>query len=445
MDLNYDNYLMENYGIQFEIIEMSRVAMQDIEECLKDIRNISEYNQLKVLSAMKDLGLSDFHLNDSTGYGYSDVGRDTIEDIYKMVFKAEDAIVRPQIISGTHAITLCLYGVLRPGDELLSVTGTPYDTLYDVINGTDCGSLKDFNIQYSEVALLANGEPDYETISKRLNDNTKMVMIQRSRGYNLRPALTIEEIRRLIGFIKYLNPNITCFVDNCYGEFVENKEPIEVGADLCAGSLIKNLGGGIAPAGGYVVGREKLISQCFSRLTVPGLDKSCGPSLQTNRMIAQGLFYAPLIVGEALKGGIFTSRLLELAGFDVFPKHDEKRSDIVTAAILGDRKRLINFCEGLQAVGPVDARVAPIPWAMPGYDNEIIMAAGCFIQGASIELSADAPLRPPYVIYIQGGLNFTHVKVGVMSALQRLVNHGYELKAGLSNRARCKTRTDKDS
>lgn len=424
-----DEFLTYNYGIQPEIIKLATVATQDIKDYIWDISSISAYNQLKVLAAMKESGLSDFHLNDSTGYGYSDVGRETIEDIYKLVFKAEDAIVRPQIISGTHAITLCLFGILRPGDELLSVTGAPYDTLFDVISGTNCGSLKDFNINYSQVDLLVDGKPDYETISDRIRSNPpQMVLIQRSRGYSLRPSLNLDEIEELIGFIKNLNRNIVCFVDNCYGEFAETKEPIEVGADLCAGSLIKNLGGGIVPGGGYVVGRESLVAQCFSRLTVPGLEKNCGPSLQTNRLIVQGLFYAPLIVGEALKGGIFTSRMLELAGFDVFPRYSEKRSDIVTAAIIGDKNLLISFCEGLQAAGPVDARVAPVPWAMPGYDNEIIMAAGCFIQGASIELSADAPLRPPYAIYIQGGLNLTHVKVGIMSALQRLLNQGYELK-----------------
>lgn len=421
-----DKLMISSFGIQSQIIELAEITKPYIEKYINGVTDIAAYNQLKVLSAMKEIGLSDFHFCSSTGYGYGDSGRVAIEDIYKHLFKAQGAIVRPQIISGTHAITLCLFGVLRPGDELLSVTGTPYDTLNGVINGSDCGSLKDFNISYSKVDLTEDGKPDLDGISERIKQRTpKMVLIQRSGGYSLRAALTIEEIKGLISFIKDINKNIICFVDNCYGEFTETMEPTEVGADLCAGSLIKNLGGGIVPSGGYVAGKEELVGLCFSRLTVPGLDTDAGPSLQTNRLIAQGLFFAPLVVGEALKGSIFTSRFLNLAGFDVYPKYNEKRSDIVTAAILGNRERLIGFCEGLQGTGPVDSRVAPVPWAMPGYDNEIIMAAGCFIQGASIELSADAPLRAPYAVFIQGGLNYTHAQIGVMCALQRIVDDGY--------------------
>lgn len=424
--MNYNRtlkILKEHFSIQDNIINIAREVMVEIEPHLKSVQELAECNQLKVIAAMKKANLSDFHLVDSTGYGYNDLGRETVEEVYRNVFNAEDALVRPQIISGTHAITLCLFGVLRPYDELLSVTGTPYDTLKDVILGDNCGSLKDFNIMYSEVKLKEN-KPDYEAIAKSIKKNTKMVLIQRSRGYGLRPALTVGEIEDLIKYIKCLKKDIICLVDNCYGEFVDFKEPIEAGADLCAGSLIKNPGGGISPTGGYVVGKKDLVRQCSYRLSAPGLGKNCGPSISTNRLILQGLFFAPLVVGEALKGAVFTARFLERAGFKVFPRFNEKRGDIVTAVILGDKDLLINFCRGLQKVGPVDSQLIPEPWDMPGYDHKVIMAGGSFIQGSSIELSVDAPIKEPYVAYIQGGINFSHVKLGIMRAIQELLDRG---------------------
>lgn len=417
----YTSNLLKDFGIDENIIDLSNEVMKEIKPYIQKVEQITEYNQLKVIQAMNNTGLSDFHLSDSTGYGYGDMGKEVIENIYKNVFCAEDALVRPQIVSGTHAIALCLYGVLRPGDELLSVTGTPYDTLKDVLVGNKNGSLKDFDIRYSQVDLV-NNKPNYNAIIKSINKNTKMVLIQRSRGYSLRPALSIDEIEKIIKCVKKTKRDVICFVDNCYGEFVEMKEPTEVGADLCVGSLIKNPGGGIAPTGGYVVGKKELIEQCCYRLYAPGLGKDCGPSVATNRLTAQGLFLAPLIVGETLKGSIFVSRILEKIGFDVRPKYDEKRSDIVVAAILGNEKLLINFCQAFQEAGPVDSKVLPEPSDMPGYAHKIIMAGGSFIQGASIELSVDAPIRKPYVAYIQGGLSFYHVKLGVMLAIQNLIN-----------------------
>jgi cystathionine beta-lyase family protein involved in aluminum resistance len=423
LDLTW-NLLKEHYCINQQVIELAGKVQNDIEPCLRKINDLTEYNQLKVITAMKDSGLSDFHLTDSTGYGYNDEGRNTIEEIYKAVFKAEDALVRPQIISGTHAIALCLFGILRPNNELISVTGTPYDTLKDVIWGKNCSSLADFNIKYSEVDLK-DGKPDYEQITSKINRDTRMVLIQRSRGYSLRPALRPDEIGELIRHIKGIKKDIICLVDNCYGEFVDTKEPTEVGADLCAGSLIKNPGGGIAPTGGYVVGRKDLIKQCSYRLSAPGLGKNCGPTLSTNRLTIQGLFFAPLVVGEALKGAAFTSRFMELAGFKVFPKYDDKRGDIVTAVVFENKNLLISFCRGIQKIGPVDSHVSPEPWDMPGYNHQVIMAGGSFIQGSSIELSIDAPIREPFVAYIQGGTNFTNVKLGIMKAYQELIDQHY--------------------
>lgn len=426
----YNKYkiLTDRYHIHPKLIKIAEDVIGEIRTIFDKIDNIAEYNHFKVIDAMKQSYLSDYHLNGSTGYGYNDMGRETIEKIYKDIFKAEDALVRSQIISGTHAITLCLFGVLRPGDELLSATGTPYDTLNDVILGKNCGSLRDYGISYCE-AELTDGKPDYELIKNSINEKTKMVLIQRSRGYSMRPSLCINEIHKLIEFIKNINPNIVCFVDNCYGEFVDYKEPIEVGADICAGSLIKNPGGGIATTGGYVVGKSELIEQCSYRLSAPGLDKDCGPSLYSNRLIVQGLFFSPLVVKECLKGAVFTSKIFEQMGFEVYPKYNEKRSDIVTTAILKDENALITFCRGIQRVGPVDSHVQPEPSEMPGYDHKIIMSGGSFVQGSSIELSADGPLREPYAVYIQGGINFSHIKLGIMSGLQALIDNG-NLKIG---------------
>jgi len=420
--------IKSKFSINEEIISLAESVTQEVSEVFEKVNDIVECNQLKVTAAMVENSLSDFHLNDSTGYGYNDVGLETIEAVFSHVFGAEDALVRPQIVSGTHAITLCLFGVLRPGDELLSVTGDPYDTLKDVILGENTGSLKDYNINYSQVELK-NGKPDFEKIREKITAKTKMVLIQRSKGYSLRPTLDIDSIKELIEYIKAINENIICLVDNCYGEFTETKEPTEVGADLCAGSLIKNPGGGIAPTGGYVVGKRELVERCAYRLYAPGLGKNCGPSLNFNRLALQGLFYSPMVVGEALKGSIFISRFFERAGFKVHPSYNEKRSDIVTAIEMGDKESLIAFCRGLQKAGPVDAHITPEPWGMPGYAHQVIMAGGSFIQGASIELSADAPIREPYVVYIQGGINFFHIKLGAMSALQNMIDEGvYKVK-----------------
>lgn len=416
-----DKIAMENYGIDADIIEKTRKIEEEIAPIFAAIEEKVEFNQIKVLDAMRKSSLSDYHLTDSTGYGYNDMGREAIEEIFKSIFRAEDALVRPQIISGTHAITLCLLGILRPDDELLSATGAPYDTLGSIVYGKNCGSLADYRIGYREVDLK-DGKPDFEAIKDCITSKTKMVLIQRSRGYSLRPSLSIDTIQELISYIKGLKSDIICFVDNCYGELVETREPIEVGADLCAGSLIKNLGGGIAPTGGYVVGKSELIKQCFYRLAAPGLNKNCGPSIFTNRLIAQGIFYAPMVVGEAVKSAVFTSKIMEDMGFKVYPKYSDKRTDIVTAIELGSKDKLINFCQGIQKVGPVDSHVKPEPSEMPGYNHKVIMAGGSFIQGSSIEFSADAPLKEPYIVYVQGGINFFQAKLGILSGLQSLRN-----------------------
>ncbi|MGB9839580.1 aminotransferase class I/II-fold pyridoxal phosphate-dependent enzyme [Thermovenabulum sp.] len=412
-------FIKEHFNIDEKIIKISQEVIEELKESFLEIDRTEEYNQYKVINAMVKNELSDYCLVESTGYGYNDLGREMVEKIYKSVFRSEDALVRPQIISGTHALTICLFGILRPGDELISVTGEPYDTLKDVIEGENNGSLKDFNIKFKKIDFR-NGEIDFESIKKNINKNTKMVLIQRSRGYSLRPSLSVLEIGKIIKFIKNINEKIICLVDNCYGEFVEEIEPTEVGADLCAGSLIKNPGGGITPTGGYITGKKNLVELCSYKLFAPGIGKNCGPSILPNRLIIQGLFYAPKVVSEAKKGALFISCLFEKLGFEVFPKKEEKRSDIVTAILLKNKETLIEFCKGLQKVGPVDSHVTPEPWDMPGYNHQVIMAGGSFVQGASIELSADAPIREPYVVYVQGGTSFYHIKLGILCALQNL-------------------------
>ncbi|KYO64475.1 aminotransferase class I/II-fold pyridoxal phosphate-dependent enzyme [Thermovenabulum gondwanense] len=412
-------FIKEQFNINEKVIKISQEVIEELKESFLEIDKIEEYNQYKVINAMVKNELSDYCLGESTGYGYNDVGREMVEKIYKSIFRSEDALVRPQIISGTHALTICLFGILRPGDELISVTGEPYDTLKDVIEGENNGSLKDFNIKFKKIDLI-NGEIDFESIKKNINKNTKMVLIQRSRGYSLRPSLSVLEIGEIIKFIKNINEKIICLVDNCYGEFVEEFEPTEVGADLCAGSLIKNPGGGISPTGGYITGKKNLVELCSYKLFAPGIGKNCGPSILPNRLIIQGLFYAPKVVSEAKKGALFISCLFEKLGFEVFPKKEEKRSDIVTAILLKNKETLIEFCKGLQKVGPVDSHVTPEPWDMPGYNHQVIMAGGSFVQGASIELSADAPIREPYVVYVQGGTSLYHIKLGILCALQNL-------------------------
>ncbi|TDT61531.1 aminotransferase class I/II-fold pyridoxal phosphate-dependent enzyme [Fonticella tunisiensis] len=422
-----NKYLIENFNIRSEILELSEKALQDIASTFNNIDNIKEFNQIKVLKAMQEEKLSDAHFTNSTGYGYGDIGRDTLERVYARIFNAEDALVRPQIVSGTHAITLALFGNLRPGDTLLSITGKPYDTLLQVIGieGENTGSLKEYGVDYKQIDLNEDGKIDIDAVQKLISQDSsiRMIEIQRSTGYGWRPSLSISDIENAIKEIKKIREDIICFVDNCYGEFIDTREPIEVGADIVAGSLIKNIGGGIAPTGGYVVGKEKYVRQAAFRLTAPGLGKECGSTYGIVRLMFQGLFMAPHITAEALKSAIFCSRLMELSGYEVSPKYYENRSDIIQAIKFNNPKDLINFCKGIQKGSPVDSFVECEPWDMPGYTDQVIMAAGAFVQGSSIELSADAPIRPPYIAYLQGGLTFEHAKIGILIGLSNVLNN----------------------
>jgi len=421
------DYLINKLNISKKAIDICVSTEEEVSGQFQKIDEISEYNQYKVLSAMQKNRISEMHFNYSTGYGYGDVGREALDKVYADVFGCEDALVRPQIVSGTHALSLCLYGVLRPGDELLSVTGRPYDTLEGIIGIDNCppGCLRELNVRYSEIDFNEAGKINYNEITKRINKNTKMVLLQRSLGYSWRSPLTLEDIEYTIKLVKIINPNIVCMVDNCYVEFLDLKEPTEIGADIMAGSLIKNPGGSIAPTGGYVCGKAHLVEMAANRLIAPGIGKECGATLGMNRLFFQGLFIAPHIVSEALKGAVFCSRLFSKLGFEVNPEYNSRRSDIIQAIKFGDSEALIAFCQGIQKGSPVDSFVSPEPWEMPGYNDPVIMAAGGFVQGASIELSADAPLRPPYIAYLQGGVTFEHVKIGIIYALQNLANKGY--------------------
>lgn len=418
--LNETKELLKNfYGLDDEIFNLSNEVMEDIKSRFEEIKETREYNQYKVLKAMQESNLSDNHFNWTTGYGYNDIGREKIEEIYSKVFNTEDAIVRPIIVNGTHALTLCVQGIVRPGDEILSVTGKPYDTLEGVIGiREEKGSLKEFGVTYNQVDFLENGEVDLEGIKEKINDKTKLVMIQRSKGYSWRKSLTIEDIKEVIETVKSVKPEVIVMVDNCYGEFIETKEPTDVGADIMAGSLIKNPGGGLALTGGYIVGKKELVELISYRLTSPGIGKECGLTFGTSRTVLQGFFMAPYVVSQALMGAIFCSRMFEKLGYDVLPKYDDLRSDIIQCVRLNSADEVVAFCQGVQAAAPVDSFVKPEPWAMPGYDSEVIMAAGAFIQGSSIELSADAPIKPPYNVYFQGGLTFDHSKMGTLKAYQ---------------------------
>ncbi len=426
MDLKIREYLEQNFEIEDKIIELAEQAEKDAQKAFEKIDNIKQLNQLKVIKAMQDNKLSDSHFNGTTGYGYDDRGREVLDNVYANVFRAEDAMVRHQIVSGTQALALCLFGNLRPGDELVAVTGKPYDTLEEVIGirGENCGSLKEFGVTYKQVELKPDGKPDLEQIRKVVTPATKMAMLQRSRGYSWRDALCIEDIKKVIESIRSINSSIIIMVDNCYGEFVEEVEPIEVGADIIAGSLIKNPGGGLALTGGYIAGKRELVEQAAYRLTSPGLGKEVGASLGNNRLMFQGLFMAPHVVAESLKGAVFCAALMERAGFETLPSISAKRSDIIQAVKFNNEQSLIAFCQGIQKGSPVDSYVTPQPWDMPGYDSPVIMAAGAFVQGSSIELSADAPIKSPYIAYMQGGLVYEHVKLGNMIALQKLYNQG---------------------
>lgn len=417
--------MYEQLGISEKVLKFARETEAALKERFEEIDGVAEYNQLKVIKAMQEARVSDIHFAGTTGYGYNDLGRDTLEEVYARAFHGEDALVRPQLISGTHALTVALSGNLRPGDEILSPVGKPYDTLEEVIGIRDSvGSLKEFGITYSQVDLLPDGGFDFEGIRKAINERTKLVEIQRSKGYATRPTLSVARIGELISFIKSIKPDVICMVDNCYGEFVETLEPTDVGADMIVGSLIKNPGGGLAPIGGYIVGRKDCIERAAYRLTAPGLGKEVGASLGVSQSLYQGLFLAPTVVAGALKGAVFAANLYEKLGFGVVPNGSESRHDIIQAITFGTPEGVIRFCEGIQAAAPVDSFVTPEPWAMPGYDSDVIMAAGAFIQGASIELSADAPIKPPYAVYFQGGLTWYHAKLGILMSLQKLCDAG---------------------
>lgn len=417
-------YLQEQYqalGIDPAVVKFGEEIEEELELRFREIDERAEYNQLKVISAMQKNKVSAECFNISSGYGYNDLGRDTLEKVYADCFRGEDALVRPQITCGTHALALALMSNLRPGDELLSPVGKPYDTLEEVIGiRPSKGSLAEYGITYAQVDLLPDGGFDYEGIQNAINERTKLVTIQRSKGYATRPTLSVARIGELISFIKKIKPDIICMVDNCYGEFVEEKEPLEVGADMIVGSLIKNPGGGLAPIGGYIVGKRECVENAAYRLTSPGLGKEVGASLGVIQSFYQGLFLAPTVVSAALKGAIFAAKIYEKLGFEVIPNGTESRHDIIQAITFHNRDAMIAFCEGIQAAAPVDSYVTPEPWAMPGYDSDVIMAAGAFVQGSSIELSADGPVKEPYAVYFQGGLTWYHAKLGILSSLQKL-------------------------
>lgn len=412
-------------GISREVYEYGEKVWNSLTERFKEVDRISEYNQIKVIAAMQNQKVSEACLLGTTGYGYNDLGRDTLERVYADIFHTEDALVRPQITCGTHALALALLSNLRPGDELLSPVGKPYDTLEEVIGiRPSRGSLKEYGISYSQVDLLPDGSFDYENIRKAIKPCTKLVTIQRSKGYQTRPTLSVERIGELIRFIKEIRSDIICMVDNCYGEFTETIEPSDVGADLVVGSLIKNPGGGLAPIGGYLAGKKECIENAACRLTTPGLGKEVGASLQALPSFYQGLFLAPSVTANAMKNAIFAANIYEKLGFSVVPDGTEPRYDIIQAVTFGKPEGVIAFCQGIQQAAPVDGHVTPEPWDMPGYDSPVIMAAGAFVSGSSIELSADGPIKPPYTVYFQGGLTWQHGKFGIMKSLQSLVEQG---------------------
>lgn len=413
--------MYKNMGICDEVYDYCDNIIKSLHDRFEEIDKNAEYNQMKVIKAMQDEKVAEMHLSGTTGYGYNDDGRDTLEKIYSDIFKTEDALVRPQIICGTHALNVALSSNLRPGDELLSPVGKPYDTMDEIIGIRHSkGSLAEYGITYAQVDLLPDGGFDYEGIKNAINERTKLVTIQRSKGYASRPTLSVERIGELISFIKDIKPDVICMVDNCYGEFVERIEPSEVGADMIVGSLIKNPGGGLAPCGGYIAGKKECVEQAAYRLSSPGLGKEVGATLGVNQSFYQGLFLSPVVVAGALKGAIFAANVYEKAGFVVRPDGSEPRYDIIQAVELGSADGLLAFCKGIQAAAPVDSFVTPEPWPMPGYDSDVIMAAGAFVQGSSIELSADGPLKEPYSVFFQGGLTWYHAKLGIMMSVQKM-------------------------
>lgn len=417
-------YLLQQYknlGLCDEVIAFGSKIEEELKPRFEEIDATAEMNQLKVLHALQKNRVSAECFNQTSGYGYNDLGRDTLEQVYADCFKGEDALVRPQITCGTHALALALMSNLRPGDELLSPVGKPYDTLEEVIGiRPSKGSLAEYGITYAQVDLLEDGGFDWEGIKNAINERTRLVTIQRSKGYATRPTLSVDRIGELISFIKNIKPDVICMVDNCYGEFVEEKEPLEVGADMIVGSLIKNPGGGLAPIGGYIAGKKECIENAAYRLTSPGLGKEVGASLGVIQSFYQGFFLAPTVTAGALKGAIFAAKIYEKLGFKVVPNGSESRHDIIQAVEFGNKEAMCAFCEGIQAAAPVDSYVTPTPWAMPGYDSDVIMAAGAFVQGSSIELSADGPVKEPYAVYFQGGLTWYHAKFGILMSLQKL-------------------------
>lgn len=417
--------MYEKMGISPEVCQFTDDILEDLRERFSVIDETAEYNQLKVLRAMQEHQVSEACLLGTTGYGYNDLGRDTLEEVYASVFHTESALVRPQITCGTHALALALMSNLRPGDELFSPVGKPYDTLEEVIGiRPSKGSLKEYGISYRQVDLLPDGSFDYDKIKENINEKTRLVTIQRSKGYQPRPTLSVKRIGELIAFIKGIKPDVICMVDNCYGEFVEKCEPSDVGADMVVGSLIKNPGGGLAPIGGYIAGKKECVENAAYRLTSPGLGKEVGASLGILSAFYQGLFLAPTVTASALKGAIFAANVYERLGYHVVPDSTESRHDIIQAVEFGTPEGVIAFCQGIQAAAPIDSHVTPEPWDMPGYDAQVIMAAGAFVSGSSIELSADGPIKPPYAVYFQGGLTWQHAKFGIMKSLQMLLDKG---------------------
>ena len=417
--------LYESLGISQRVVAYSEEILKKLEERFRKIDETAEYNQLKVIKAMQDARVSAECFQATSGYGYNDLGRETLEKVYANVFHTEDALVRPQITCGTHALALALSANLRPGDEMISISGKPYDTLEEVIGiRPSCGSLAEYGVTYKQVELLEDGNFDLEGIRNAISEKTKLVEIQRSKGYLTRPTLSVQQIGEAIAFVKSINPEIICMVDNCYGEFVHRLEPSDLGADMVVGSLIKNPGGGLAPIGGYIAGTKECVERAAYRLTSPGLGKEVGATLGVMQSFYQGLFLAPTVTAAALKGAIFAANLYESLGFKVIPDGKEERYDIIQAVEFGMSEGVVAFCEGIQSAAPVDSYVTPEPWAMPGYDSDVIMAAGAFVQGSSIELSADGPIKPPYAVYFQGGLTWPHAKLGIMKSLQRLYEKG---------------------
>ena len=421
-----EELMIKAFNFKDNTFELYKKALNDVEEVFSSYDEIREYNQLKVLKAFQEERISESHFTNSSGYGYDDIGRDSLDKVYARVFNTESALVRPHFVNGTHAIGCALMGNLRTGDTMICVSGAPYDTLHNIIGISgkeNIGSLKEYGVNYKQVDLK-NGKFDLDGIKEVLSEDKtiKLVHIQRSTGYGWRNSFLVSELAEVIKFLKELRNDVIVFVDNCYGEFIDYIEPTDVGADLIAGSLIKNIGGGIAPTGGYIAGKSKYVEQAAYRLTTPGIGGECGSTFGVVRQLYQGLFLAPHIAMEAVKGAVFCSRIMELAGFEVLPKYNEKRSDIIQAIKFGDKEKLIQFCKGIQKGSPVDSFVECEPWAMPGYNDEVIMAAGAFIQGSSIELSADAPIREPYIAYLQGGLTFDHAKIGIMISLNNILN-----------------------